>query len=1054
MTRIDRCVAVIDRGADRADDARGRGRRASARRVAVRPASYARVVRARRTRRRRTRASFARSNARARARVASRAATMSRASEVDDAEDARGEDSPSTSASASRTATGEASIDEAFAALRFSAGAGGPATKPARSFRRGASGTAVPRAARAHAHAFGTSTTTFSGSIPVDSASAETNEPVREPPVFQFSAIPAKVSPSAVKRAEKREETERPRARRDLNAQFTKDVPAAEEAATTETTATAPTAGVTVESPVEPMEIPSPEPASPEPMTVETPAAPDSNASSNFQFTATPTTFNMGQTGKNTSSGGSKKSAAFTRRASVRVQTPVRGTVDTPDSTTSAASSFGPASPQSPVFETPVPKQFTFSAPPKSPSKTPIPSTFNIGKDDSPSLTKQSRSFKFAQRAVSKGEKKASSSATIPEAVLTIDELLEMGDNSHLSKHQKRDLAERLAKMYTDVPKMYRPPRHTSYEADIDPIALKEQGNDAYLGGNWKHAEELYSRAILYYATAPRTNVAPASGEASPLGVGIDAFVGREAATLLTNRAAAIMSPFSLSSGRTTTIKAADYNEAHLRALTDCERAMKADETWTRARCRAALCNLHLGNFQAAIELADLSTCLPDTDSAKMLHKIRERSKTCVKHMEVIYSLLPALRSCAPGFPRLYTDEHSTPVDSQCMPWVLSVEAITEALPTFYLTDGVGEIMNEAQAWTLISIGSYHEAHRWAVDMMAIMQPEKTPAWFAKFRFMADFGYGQLSNACNQARMLPSDTVDEDFQVLINTAAEMVRHKDEGNKLFNAKNYTAAIAAYTSAFEASTSALGAVYCSTVLGNRAAANQGLNEVFDALADCGRALAFNPWNVKALSRRSTIHEQLRCWDEAVQDMQRYVDLLTNKKEIVTKAELEVALPAGMKRLRNLKAQAGLSTRPQVDAYAVLGLGKLRSAASASDIKKAYRTLALKYHPDKANRKMPTWAPADALHEDADRLFKLLSEMNGQLSDPALRRVYDETERLRQHQRSSPFTRANAWSSDDFQYGAQNFYPDVFTTPRRASRSRPYNSNSSANNFYWNF
>jgi len=865
----------------------------------------------------------------------------------------------------------------------------------------------------------------FPGVISPDGVVTETSEPTRAPPVFQFSAIPTKTSPSPMKRTPSgRGRSERPRAMRDLNAQFERGAPAAVAAAET-------TAPVVEETPAEDMEIPSPEPPSPEPMAVEAPdEAPHSNASSTFDFTPKPTGFNIGQSGA-TSSGGSKKSAAFTKRASMRVEVQSRVASDTPDSTTSAASSFGPASPRSPVLETPVPQQFSFSPiPQKSSSKaaaaTPTtsgipPTTFNIGKDDSPSLGKHgksSKSFRFAQRAGSKGEKKPGSSATSPTA--------------------STSTAAAVADISTAAAKM-------SVEADINPAALKLQGNLYFRDGRYAEAEALYSRAIMHFAAAPRTNVAPASVEASPLGVEIDTFTGREAAVLLTNRAAAIM---MIATHQCT--HSVVYNELVLRALTDCERAMRADETFARARSRTAACHMLFGNFQAALEVVEHR--LVDSDDEAQKAKLQARA--CVEHMKVINTALPAMRSGAPGLPRLYMDKYSPPLDMQTMPWVTSIQAIQNVVPSIRLANGVGEVFNEARALTMIMVGSYTEARMFASEIVAMLP--KVPVWLPKFRFMAMLGRGELEDAMLEApdfvrKQGPgSNVVDEDFQALINMAEAMLKHKEEGNKLFNAKNYADAITAYTNAFEASTSALGAAYCSIVLGNRAAASQGLNEVFDALADCGRALSFNPWNFKALSRRSTMYEQLRCWDEAVKDMEKYVELLTNIQTLMTPAEREKALPAGTKRLRSLQSKALLPNRPQIDAYAVLGLSALKSNATESDIKKAYRTLALKYHPDKANRKMPAWSPANALHDDADRLFKLLSEMNGQLSDTALRRVYDETERLREYQRSSSFTQSNTWSSHDFQYGA-NFSP--FTSPRRSSRSRSFNDRA-PNNHYWKF
>src|SRR2546425_13022211 len=64
---------------------------------------------------------------------------------------------------------------------------------------------------------------------------------------------------------------------------------------------------------------------------------------------------------------------------------------------------------------------------------------------------------------------------------------------------------------------------------------------------------------------------------------------------------------------------------------------------------------------------------------------------------------------------------------------------------------------------------------------------------------------------------------------------------------------------------------------------------------------------------------------------------------------------------------------------DYYAALGVKK---SASADDIRKAFRKLARKHHPD-VN-------PGD---KSAEEKFKAISEANEVLSDPKKRKIYDQ-------------------------------------------------------------
>src|SRR5215469_16986584 len=71
--------------------------------------------------------------------------------------------------------------------------------------------------------------------------------------------------------------------------------------------------------------------------------------------------------------------------------------------------------------------------------------------------------------------------------------------------------------------------------------------------------------------------------------------------------------------------------------------------------------------------------------------------------------------------------------------------------------------------------------------------------------------------------------------------------------------------------------------------------------------------------------------------------------------------------------------MPTTTKKDYYATLGV---RKSASAEDIRKAFRKLARKYHPD-VN-------PGD---KSAEEKFKAISEANDVLSDAKKRKIYDQ-------------------------------------------------------------
>jgi import receptor subunit TOM70 len=84
--------------------------------------------------------------------------------------------------------------------------------------------------------------------------------------------------------------------------------------------------------------------------------------------------------------------------------------------------------------------------------------------------------------------------------------------------------------------------------------------------------------------------------------------------------------------------------------------------------------------------------------------------------------------------------------------------------------------------------------------------------------------------------------------------------KEKGNKLFVAKKYTEAIAAYTEAIRFKADP---IYYS----NRAACYSFLGHYSSVIADTNEALALDPMYIKAINRRAIAYEKEQRWDKAL-------------------------------------------------------------------------------------------------------------------------------------------------------------------------------------------
>lgn len=222
-------------------------------------------------------------------------------------------------------------------------------------------------------------------------------------------------------------------------------------------------------------------------------------------------------------------------------------------------------------------------------------------------------------------------------------------------------------------------------------------------------------------------------------------------------------------------------------------------------------------------------------------------------------------------------------------------------------------------------------------------------------RARAFYGQGDNDQAVKYLRMCLSLDPDSKQAIkMLRMVQRLTRTKEEGNSAFKARDYRKAIELWTTTLEIDPD--NKDVNSKVLGNRAQAHINLKEYDDAIKDSTEALRLDPSYLKAQKIRAKAHGAAGNWEEAIKDYKAVAEVNPGEKGI-------------QEDIRNAEFELKKSQRK--DYYKILGVSK---DASDHEIKKAYRKLAIQYHPDK-NRNS----------EDSDAKFKEIGEAYETLIDP---------------------------------------------------------------------
>jgi len=155
--------------------------------------------------------------------------------------------------------------------------------------------------------------------------------------------------------------------------------------------------------------------------------------------------------------------------------------------------------------------------------------------------------------------------------------------------------------------------------------------------------------------------------------------------------------------------------------------------------------------------------------------------------------------------------------------------------------------------------------------------------------------------------------------------------------------------------------------SILFSNRALTFMKQKKWLKALDDLNKSLELDPKYTKSLIRRAEVNAEREDYTAAIHDYSKIqeVDSSTNFQQKIK--ELRV-------KEKNAKKK---------DYYAIMGLTK---PSNDVEIKKAYKKLAVQYHPDKNRHK------SEAEQSDAEKKFRDLNEAYEVLSDPKKKKMYD--------------------------------------------------------------
>ena len=226
---------------------------------------------------------------------------------------------------------------------------------------------------------------------------------------------------------------------------------------------------------------------------------------------------------------------------------------------------------------------------------------------------------------------------------------------------------------------------------------------------------------------------------------------------------------------------------------------------------------------------------------------------------------------------------------------------------------------------------------------------------------------GENEKAKKQINLMKQkNNFNEQTEQLLKKVNEIEGIKNKANEIFKQKKYEEAIEEYTKILEFDPQ--NKKFNSLILANRALCYQKLKKNTEALRDSNQSVKLNPYYARGYVKRGNVYMELKMFDDARADFQKA-------------KELDPSVSGIEGYLNDAKNQQEKARKR--DYYAILGIDR---NANEHDIKRAYKKMAMKYHPDRN-------AESEETKKMAEKKFIDVNDAYSVLSDPKKKSMYDQ-------------------------------------------------------------